>query len=330
MNRAFAVAACTPLTLLALHIPTETAHATSITSQEIVMRKAPKPKPHKPPKWHPAPSRVAVADFGAKTDGSDASTQIQTALNSGAQVVTLGPTGTFRAAVTVPAGVAFESDGATMILFRLRPPGSRERRRQRGHPEPNYRHVNCCRPSHYRGRSLQVVIVSLTSPATATGTASSWKTRASLLPNVIVVNSTFSHTSYGILRQLTDLTCARITGNTFRNIHRGDAIELNVGTDKDVRVTGNDVARVYMDGTGYGGIGIGIAGTGEYGDPLVAHDFLVSGNMVKNCESENIHFEKVRDSKVKTTRWQSAPGLVLVSSTTGVPVWTSTATLSIT
>lgn len=262
----------------------------------------------------PSPTRVNVVQFGAQVAPADSSAQIQAALNSGASVVTLGETGVYRASVTIPANVTLESDGATMTAVG----GAAVATTGGNHAVIRNVAIDTSTVAGHHTVRLQHSDTKA-SNVTITGDGFRYgvliERQGQRLFNVTVEDSHITGTSYGILRQITDLESARITGNTFRNIRRGDAIELNVGNDSDVQVTGNDVDGVFMDGTGYGGIGIGIAGSGEYGEPLLGHNYLVSGNTVKNSESENIHFEKVRDSTVtgntvEQTGAQSGVGIV--------------------
>lgn len=49
------------------------------------------------------------------------------------------------------------------------------------------------------------------------------------LRDVTVENSTFNTTSYAVFKQMTSLDDAVISGNTFRNIRRGDATSSTLG-----------------------------------------------------------------------------------------------------
>ncbi|MGB8383761.1 MAG: NosD domain-containing protein [Dermatophilaceae bacterium] len=267
------------------------------------------------------PVTVSVRDFGATGNSSDESAQIQAALNSGAQVVTLGSTGTFRAAVSVPAGVTFESAGAGMIPVNgsavLSSGGNGAVIRNIGIDTSAVAGHHTILVSH---SGVHVSGVRVTGDGYRYGVLiENTQTR---LSDVAVEYSTFTHTSYGILKQTTDLDNARVTGNTFRDTRRGDAIEWNKGHDTGTQIVNNNIDGVHMDGTGYGGLGIGVAGAGSYNQPLdnMTSGYTISGNTVKNAESEAIHLEKMRDTLIEnnyleqTANPRSATGIVFYGS----------------
>lgn len=122
-----------------------------------------------------------------------------------------------------------------------------------------------------------------------------------------VRNSYFSGSNYGILRQgATGLNwngCS-IESNNFYNM-KGDAIELNL-VQQDQAGWGfikNNRIDLIVGGAAnsFWGIGIGIAGAGNYAletaDADMAANFLIEGNVITRCR-QPIHLEKARNFHV--------------------------------
>jgi len=249
----------------------------------------------------PRPTRVDVRDFLAVAGASDSSAQIQAALDSGATEVTLGNTGIYRAAVTVPAGVTLLSSGA-----KLRPLPS---------------------------ATATYVIMTGGAGATIQGVAFDGTADSNLIGGELFI--LIQHASarilrcqfagngyrYGVKVQASSGSCddgeisdnvftgtgaaifkhdANTTGNRFRynrnrfmNIARGDAIEINLGNDVGFEILDNVIDGVTGNGLPNAGIGIGIAGSGAYGGPESGQNrhFRVARNWIRNTEKACIHIE---------------------------------------
>lgn len=109
----------------------------------------------------------------------------------------------------------------------------------------------------------------------------------------------FTNTAYGILKQggPTSLPCTahylKIHDNTFKTVRRGDAIELNAGSDHDILIESNIIDDVAGLSTSYAGFGIAVAGLTGYSAPEEDRfrRCTIANNIITNVEKAGIHAE---------------------------------------
>lgn len=268
---------------------------------------------------------VDVRSFGAVGDGRDDSVAIQSALDSGADVVTLGSEGVFLASVSVPSNVTFKSTGAVLkpvsgTIWVVASGGDgaiMEGLRVDATVESNM--VGQERAFSISHSDVRLSNSSVTANGYRYGVYIESPNR---LANIVIQNNTFDTTSYGIFKQNTALDYALVDNNTLRNIRRGDAIEFNMGLDTGTRITNNDIDGVYADGFTFAGLGIGVAGYGDYNRPYqdMTSNYVISGNTVKNVDNEAIHLEVMAHTIIEnnvveqTVNPQTGVGIVFYGS----------------
>lgn len=257
----------------------------------------------------PSPATTSGAVVFVPTRGmSDQSAPLQALLDSGAQVVDVGSSGVVSASVVVPERVTLMSSGATMkppagarfvvatggdgaTLLRLRVDARAEGQLMGGETSFLIRHSGVTvSGAEIHGNGFRYGIL-----MTPTGRTMS---------SVVIRGSTVNGTSYGILNNGASTENLLIEKNTFSNIRRGDAVELNAGGDEKAVVRGNTITGVRADGAIFGGMGIGIAGAGNYGQAVNAMtaDCVVAGNDIRDVEKEAIHLEVVKGCLVSGNR----------------------------
>lgn len=256
----------------------------------------------------PRPPRADVRDFRARPGDPDSSAEIQAALDSGASEITLGDTGFYRAAVTIPAGVTLTTSGAILK------------------PVPSVTARYVVQTGGVGARLLGVTIDASGDTGLLGGElavqirhAQARVSRCAFLAtgyrygvyiaaigvgncdNGEISDCEFLGTGAGIFKNGVDTSASwfRYLRNRLVGIARGDAIELNVGADVGFVVEDNIVDGVTANGLPNAGIGIGIAG-GSYGGPESDQDryFRVAGNTVRNTESAAIHVEACNRGRV--------------------------------
>lgn len=245
------------------------------------------------------------------SENNDQSPALQRLLNSGADVVDLGREGRIKASVTVPANVTLRSSGAVLT------------------PVPGSRHVVA---TSGEGVSLQGIIIDGSEPisrgATTALVISHSKatvsdvhvkgnghmyglttSKSGPLEDITVKRSFFEGTSYGILKTRVETKRFTIENNNFTRMLRGDAIELNAGGDTDLVIRGNSVSGVRSGGNLNAGIGIGVAGEGDYGR-LVSQMSMgcrIVDNSLSDIEGEAIHLEVMSACLIEGNRITGGP-----------------------
>lgn len=248
---------------------------------------------------------VSVWNYRPAGDGvTDDSTALQNALDSGAQCVDLGSTGTFRAQVTVPAGVTLRGDGAALIpaapsatntaVVRTGGDGARivGVRFDASDDAGLIGGESCLIVGH---SSVEVQSCQFIGNGFRYGV----RIRSAIggpCDEVTIADNRFDTTSYAVFKDGSNGTGANrlvVRDNRFVNIRRGDAIEINLGADVGTTITGNNIDGVFVDGVAAAGLGIGVAGPDTYDtvEGLVHGAFLIANNVVRNTEGEAIHVE---------------------------------------
>ena len=245
-----------------------------------------------------------VVDYAVQTNiESDQSDSLQGLLNSGADVVNLGSNGRIRASVIVPAHVTLRSEGAVLVPVN----GARFVVATGGSNVSLDGILVDCGPGSGGNATTAFAIThsrtTLSSVAVVGDSQMYGVTISGTQPvdDVTIKDSTFRNTSYGILKNHTQTHRLLIQDNTFTSVHRGDAVELNVGGDIDVVVRGNTIDDVRASGLGNAGFGIGIAGNGDYGQPVgkMSSGCQITENKMTRVEREAVHLEVMANCRVE-------------------------------
>lgn len=111
--------------------------------------------------------------------------------------------------------------------------------------------------------------------------------------------NTFTNTAYGILKQggptstPTTAHYMKVHDNKFSIVRRGDAIELNAGSDHDILIESNIIDDVTAATTNFAGFGIAVAGLTGYSasEENRFRRCTIANNIITNVEKEGIHAE---------------------------------------
>lgn len=265
----------------------------------------------------PAPNSVPASP-------GDRSAEIQRRLETEGPVVDLGGAGVITASVTVPAGVTVRAYGTT-----FEPPIGAQYVMRTGGPGVRIDGVaiDATHDSGLKGGEAAIFVAHSDVSITGTRVVGNgfrygvYIEAAGPLKNVDISGNTFWGTSYGVLKAATMTEDLRIEQNSFVDIRRGDAVELNTGGEVGTRVTGNIIQGVRQDGVMHAGIGIGIAGQGDYGVPLqeMTSGCLIADNRLSDVENEAIHIEvmarcNIRGNTVQGGGFRTAVGIAMYGS----------------
>lgn len=217
--------------------------------------------------------------------------------------MTLGPSGTVEASVVVPSGVTLMSHGAT-----LKPPHGAKYLVATGGPGTHLRNLtfNTATDSGLSGGEATVLVRhddARVTDCSISGSGFRWGIAlagTSIVRNTHIARCNFTNTSYGVVKNGTPTENLAVLDCSFTDIRRGDAIELNTGGDNNAIIAGNRINGVRADGLVNAGIGIGVAGSGGYGQPAdgMSSNVTVTNNVIVGVENEAIHFEVMRRSMI--------------------------------
>lgn len=230
--------------------------------------------------------------------------EIQALLDGPATSVDIGPTGVIQASLTVPAGKTLYSTGAVIST----PFGAGWAVRTGG-DNATITAVSVDATGDngmVGGESAFLIRHSGATVQDCSVIASGFRygvgfTASATLSGVKILRNTFHTTGYGILKDNIYTVDLLISGNTFTNVRRGDAIELNVGGETGTVVSDNIISGVYQDGVTNAGLGIGIAGGESYNattSEITATNATITGNTLTGVEYEAIHLEKTKNCSV--------------------------------